>query len=127
MDRFTAIEIAQLVVTSVGLVASVVAMRDALALHEWMVVRRIGNGRRLVSTQHLVAEALRGSWQLVLLVAALISLLELPTPPPEMPERFLDWLMVRKFTFLAGSVFCLTLTLWDLYIRRALAHLTEGD
>lgn len=127
MDRFTAIELGQVMVTSIGLIASAISMRDALALHQWMVIHKIGNGRRLVSTQHLVAEALRGSWQAVLLFAALVSFLELPTPPPNMPEAVLDWLMVRKFTFLLGSVFCLTLTLWDLYVRRALGHLKEVD
>jgi hypothetical protein len=125
MDRFTAIELAQLIVTSLGLLASIISMRDAMALHRWMVLKQIGNGRRLVSTGHLVGEALRGGWQAILLCAAVISLVELPSPPAEMPEVLLDWLVIRKFTFLVGSIFCATLTLWDLYIRKALGHLSD--
>lgn len=125
MDRFTVIEIAQLVVTSIGLVASWASLRDAARLHTWAVANNIGNGRRLVSTGHLVGEALRGGWQALLFCAALISYLGLPSPPEVMDERFLDWLVLRKVVILLGSIFCLALTLWDLYIRRVLGHVRD--
>lgn len=127
MDRFTMVELAQLLVTSVGIVASAVALRDASRLHRWVIAQRIGNGRRLVSTGHLVGEALRAGWQAMLFMHAIISFEALPTPPTSMPETYLDWLVVRKFTVLLGSLFCTMLTLWDLYIRRELGRLTDDE
>lgn len=127
MDRFTAIEVLQIVVTSVGLCASALALRDAARLHSWVIERNIGNGRRLVSTGHLVGEALRAGWQAMLFMVAVISFEVLPTPPTTMPEAYMDWLVVRKVAVLFGSVFCTALTLWDLYVRRALGRLHGGE
>lgn len=122
----TVLEMIQLVINGGGFALSLRHFVGTLHTYRYVQLAGIGNGRRIIAAGHVRSEALRLGAQGVLLLVAMIALLALPAPPAGiMPEKFLDWLLWRKFGIAIVSLLMICQTLGDASDRKILDVITD--
>lgn len=120
MHPTTIIEIIQLMINLFGLGLSLHHFIGTLAIHRYVQIAGIGNGRRVIAAGHVRSESLRLGMQAMLMITALISFVLLPAPSEAMPSILTQWILWRKFTIGLLSILLIAQTLGDASDRKIL-------
>lgn len=120
MSPTTLIELAQVGVAGLAVACSAYAASVHLRTWAHLALLEHGGDRRLriAAFAFVGRELLRLLICVAFLIAALISIFWLPSPPQAMP--YVDWLVLRKAAMLSASFLLLASIAWDLWLRDVL-------
>lgn len=98
------IEILWTLVAFVGVIYSLINVREARADWEFVKERKIANGRRVLARVHLISETLRlASLSIFLTIGVLAATIESP-PPEHHPSRIIVTQFLVRWGLIAASI-----------------------